>query len=225
MSGKRKDGRRDWFLVSDAATSLLRTALKEADAQGALAILAEVHRGFDFRPVLAAGTGNVTCRELTMIRDCQYWREERDPKARTDIDVEAAPEAQALDARDTGATPPAKAPQTAPARPPKPPAPPVPPPVAPEALAKAAQRSAGTPPDAPQIAAAVDEAVSDIAKAKQLSDEQMKSMTVAEYHKHFRDTAQKLPAALHNVIVRWMMKNRDVAEATTVLDALKGGCA
>ena len=96
-------GRKDWFFVSDAAKSRLRIALEEADAQGALAVLAEVHRGFDFRPVLAAGTGNVTRRELTMVRDGQDWREGRDPKARAEIDVDAAPESPGLDARDTGA--------------------------------------------------------------------------------------------------------------------------
>lgn len=223
-------GRKDWFFVSDAAKSRLRIALEEADAQGALAVLAEVHRGFDFRPVLAAGTGNVTRRELTMVRDGQDWREGRDPKARAEIDVDAAPESSGLDARDTGADTPAKAPQTAPPRPPKPPAPPVPPPVAPEALAKAATRAAGTPPPMPpqaaaQIAAAVDDAVSAVGKHEQLSNEQMRRMTVEEYHRHFRDTAQSLPPPVHNTVVRWMQKNPDAAGTVTVLDALNGGRA
>ena len=126
MKGRRKD----WFLVSDAAASLLRMAPEDADAQGALAVLAEIHTGFDFRPVLAAGTGRVTRREIAMVRDGQGWRTERDPKALAEIDVDAAPEAP-----EAG---------------PRPHAPTLPPQAAPEALAKAAQRAAGTPPQTPQ---------------------------------------------------------------------------
>ena len=55
-----------------------------------------------------------------------------------------------------------------------------------------------------------------------LSVEQMKRMTVAEYHRHFRDTAQKLPSSVHQSVVRWMQENRDAAATTTVYDALKG---
>lgn len=128
MKGRRKD----WFLVSDAAASLLRMALEDADAQGALAVLAEIHTGFDFRPVLAAGTGRVTRREIAMVRDGQGWRTERDPKALAEIDVDAAPEAP--EAPEAG---------------PRPHAPTLPPQAAPEALAKAAQRAAGTPPPVP----------------------------------------------------------------------------
>ena len=194
-------GRKDWFFVSDAAKSFLRTALAEADAQGALAILAEVHRGFDFRPVLAAGTGNVTRRDIAVIRDCQDWREERNPKSRADIDVEAPPEAPGLDARDTGATPPAKAPPVPP-RPPKPPAvPPVPPTVAPDAVAKAAKHSAGTPPTMPPQTAP--EALAGVSVTRAL-------------------TRKNLPPEVRAKLRDWFLANQKDADHVDAIAVLEG---